>query len=44
MPKPANYDPVSMEEGIQETQSYPKLALSAAAKKYVIPRTSLQFK
>jgi hypothetical protein len=44
MPKPSNYDPVSMEEAIQEIQSNPKLALIAAAKKYGIPRTSLQFK
>jgi hypothetical protein len=33
-----------MEAAIQELQSNPELSLTAAAKKYGIPRTSLQFK
>ena len=44
MPKRAIYDPASMEAAVQELQSYPELSLRAAAKKYVIPPTSLQFK
>ena len=44
MPKRAIYDPPSMEAAIQEIQSNPELSLRAVAKKYDIPRTSLQFK
>jgi len=44
MPKRAIYDPASMEAVIQELQSNPELSLRAAAKKYGILRTSLQFK
>jgi len=44
MPQRANYDPASKEATTEEIQSNPKLALIAAAKKYGIPRTSLQFK
>jgi len=44
MPKRAIYDPASMEAAIQEVQSNPELSLRAVAKKYGIPRTSLQFK
>jgi hypothetical protein len=44
MPKRTIYDPASMETAIQELQSNPELSLRAIAKKYGIPRTSLQFK
>ena len=44
MPKRAIYDPAPMEAVIQELQSNPELSLRAAAKKYGILRTSLQFK
>ena len=43
MPKPAIYDPASMEAAIQELQSNPELSLTAVPKKYDISRTSLQF-
>jgi len=44
MPKRAIYDPASMEAAIQDLQSIPELSLRAVAKKYDIPRQSLQFK
>jgi len=44
MPKQSIYDPACMEAAIQELQSNPELSLRAVAKKYGIPRTSLQFK
>jgi hypothetical protein len=44
MSKGAIYDPACMEAAIQELQSNPELSLRAVAKKYGIPRTSLQFK
>jgi len=44
MLKRAIYDPASIEAAIQELQSNPERSLRAVAKKYVIPRTSLQFK
>ena len=44
MPKRAIYDPASLEAAIQELQSNPELSLRAVAKKYDMPRTSLQFK
>ena len=44
MPKRAIYDPASIEAAIQEVQNNPELSLRAVAKKYDIPRTSLQFK
>ena len=44
MPKQAIYDPASVEAAIQELQSNPVLSLTPVAKKYGIPRTSLQFK
>ena len=44
MPKRAIFDHASMEAAIQELQSNPELSFTAVAKKYGIPRTSLQFK
>jgi len=44
MHKRAIYDPATMEAAIQELQSNPELSLRAVAKKFGIPRTSLQFK
>jgi hypothetical protein len=44
MPKGAIYDLASMEAAIQELQSNPEPSVRAVAKKYGIPRTSLQFK
>jgi len=44
MPKRAIYDPASMEAAIQELRSNTELSLRSVAKKYGIPRTSLQFK
>jgi len=43
MPKGAIYVSASMEAAIQELQINPEISLTAVAKKYVIPRTSLQY-
>jgi len=44
MPRRDIYDPAFLEAAIQELQSIPELSLRVVAKKYDIPRTSLQFK
>jgi len=43
MPKRAIYDPACTEATIQKLQSNPELTMTAVAKKYGIPRRSLQF-